>query len=58
MCVIDVDVEQLPKDSPIEEVDLRENPLIPSCHDMLSQVRTVSVILSPRQEEDWENLDI
>ncbi|KAF2366550.1 Leucine-rich repeat [Trinorchestia longiramus] len=56
--VIDVDVKQLPEESPIEEVDLRENPLLPACHEMLSQVTTVKVLLTPREKEDWEDLDV
>ena len=56
--VADVDVNQLPKDSPIKEVDLRSNPLVPQCHEMLSKVTSVAVTLSPREREEWEDLAI
>uniref|UniRef100_A0A2P2HWB6 Leucine-rich repeat-containing protein 20-like n=1 Tax=Hirondellea gigas TaxID=1518452 RepID=A0A2P2HWB6_9CRUS len=56
--IMDVDVRQLPEDSPIKEVDLRDNPLMPSCHETLSKVTTVTVTLSPREREEWEDLEI
>jgi len=56
--ITDVDVSSLPEDSGVEEVDLSHNPLLPACHDLLSGQTRVTVTLSVRQKEDWEDLEI
>ena len=54
----DLDVSQLAEDSCIEEVDLRANPLLPACHEMLSDTTHVRIKLTERTREEWEDLDI
>lgn len=56
--IADIDVSQLAEDSCIEEVDLRGNPLLPACHEMLSDITHVTIKLTERRREEWEDLDI
>lgn len=56
--IFDVDVSLMSPDSELEEADLRNNPLLPACHEVLSQSSKVLVKLSARQLEDWEDLNI
>lgn len=43
----------------MELVDLRNNPLSKSCHDILSNANvTFRIDISKREKEDWEDLSI
>jgi len=53
----EVEVEAV-SNSGLEILNLEENPLSKSCYEELSRVRRVRVLLSARQEEDWEDLSI
>jgi len=40
----------------LEHVNVEGNPLKKDVHDQLSQVTSIRVILSPREQEEWEDL--
>lgn len=43
----------------LELVDLRNNPLTPSCHEVLKNARVpFKIEISERKKEDWEDLTI
>ena len=58
----DVDVEIILGASNLETIDLEENPLSKKTYDELSQLSgsdtRVRILLSPRTQEDWEDLSI
>lgn len=56
--IADVEVEALVSCSNIEQVNLEDNPLVPASWDQLSQVTSLRVILSPREQQEWEDLSI
>lgn len=53
----EVEVEAV-SNSGLETLNLEENPLSKTCYEELSKVKTVRVLLTARQEEDWEDLSI
>ncbi|KAF7278853.1 hypothetical protein GWI33_007916 [Rhynchophorus ferrugineus] len=56
--IVDVEIDYLTEAPALESADLQRNPITPRIHDQLSRVTKISVILSPRQTEDWEDLTI
>ena len=56
--IADVEVEALDHLPMLEHLDLEGNPLKKDVHDQLSRVTSVRVILSPREQEEWEDLSI
>jgi len=54
--IADVEVESLQYLPALEHINLEGNPLKKSVHDSLSMVTSVRVILSPREQEEWEDL--
>ena len=42
----------------LETLNLEENPLSKVSYEELSRVERVKVLLSPREQEDWEDLSI
>jgi len=54
----DVDVERLRHAPVLEMVDLQANPLPPRLHDLLRTLTGIRIELSPRQIEDWEDLNV
>merc|ERR1712127_151862 len=56
--IADVEVEALDHLPALEHLDLEGNPLKKDVHDQLSRVTSVRVILSPREQEEWEDLSI
>ena len=56
--IIDVDVDCLTEAPSLETVDLSSNPLTGRCHDLLSSVKQIRITVSPREKEEWEDLEI
>uniref|UniRef100_A0A182NRK0 Leucine-rich repeat-containing protein 20 n=1 Tax=Anopheles dirus TaxID=7168 RepID=A0A182NRK0_9DIPT len=57
--IIDIDRDEIITSESLEVVDLRHNPLTPSCHDLLKHaVVSFRIELSERVKEDWEDLTI
>ncbi|XP_047468841.1 leucine-rich repeat protein SHOC-2-like isoform X1 [Penaeus chinensis] len=56
--IMDLEVEEVQKAKTLEELDVRENPLTRKSHDGLGQITSVRVTLTPRELEEWEDLDI
>jgi len=56
--IADVEVEALQYLPTLEHLNLEQNPLRKETYDLLSRVTTCRVILSPREQEDWEDLSI
>jgi len=54
--IADVEVEALKFLPNLEHVNVEGNPLKKEVHDQLSQVTSIRVILSPREQEEWEDL--
>jgi hypothetical protein len=54
----DVEVEAIVSCSNIEQLNLEENPLNLNVWDRLNQVTTIRVILTPREQQEWEDLSI
>merc|ERR1712154_259433 len=53
----DVELETV-SSTGLETLNLEGNPLSKASYDELSRVTTVRVLLSPREQEDWEDLSI
>ncbi|KAK7080690.1 Leucine rich repeat [Halocaridina rubra] len=56
--IMDIDVEEVQRAKTLEAFDIRENPLTVKSHDGLSKVTKLTVTLTPRELEDWEDLSI
>lgn len=56
--ILDVEVEVLEEAPSLQKVDLTTNPLTARCHEQLSLITKIQIVLSPRQKEDWEDLTI
>lgn len=57
----EVDSEEMIASDSLELVDLRNNPLTPSCHTWIKNLKpqlSYNVLLSERELEDWEDLKI
>merc|ERR1712203_328635 len=53
----DVELEAVASAS-LETLNLEENPLSKTSYEELGRVSTVRVLLTPREQEDWEDLSI
>lgn len=53
-----MDVEDVKDTQALEVLNLNDNPLSPRCHDLLSAITKIEILLSPREKEDWEDLTI
>lgn len=56
--VADVDIEAIVSCPNLETVNLEENPLSRDCHDALTRMTSVRIIVTPREMEEWEDLSI
>ncbi|PSN30738.1 hypothetical protein C0J52_21648 [Blattella germanica] len=56
--IVDVEVERLQEAPSLQEVDLKDNPVNPRCHDALQTITRLRIHLTPRQLEDWEDLTV
>jgi len=54
--IADVEVEAIQYLPNLEHINLEENPLKKETYDALAEITSVRVILSPREQEDWEDL--
>jgi len=56
--IAEVEVEALQYLPNLEHLNLEQNPLKKETYDKLSRVTSCRVILSPREQEEWEDLSI
>ncbi|KAG5875327.1 hypothetical protein JTB14_018735 [Gonioctena quinquepunctata] len=56
--IVDIDVDYLRESPCLETIDLTNNPLAPRIYEQLSTINNISILLSPREKEDWEDLTI
>ena len=56
--IADVDSNEIKTHEQLEEVNLCDNPVTPSCHYHLRQLLQVTILLSDLKQEDWEDLSI
>ncbi|XP_066989950.1 leucine-rich repeat-containing protein 20-like isoform X2 [Macrobrachium rosenbergii] len=56
--IMDIEVEEVQRAKTLEEFDIRENPLTWKSYDGLSKVTKLTVSLSPKEVEEWEDLTI
>ena len=56
--ITDVEVELINTCETLENLNLEENPLSRDCHDNLSSVSNVRILVTPREMEEWEDLSI
>ncbi|KAK9871300.1 hypothetical protein WA026_011569 [Henosepilachna vigintioctopunctata] len=56
--IVDVEVEYLKEAPSLESVDLTNNPLTRNSHSELEHLTKIRIILSPREIEDWEDLNV
>lgn len=54
--IADVEVEAIKFLPNLEHLNVEGNPLKREVHDELSQITSIRVILSPREQEEWEDL--
>ena len=55
--VAEVEIEAVLASS-LDILNLEENPLSKSCYEEMCRQSKVRVVLSPREQEDWEDLSI
>lgn len=57
--IADIDVEVLlSSTSTLESLNLEENPLNRDCQEVLTNVDSIRIIMTPREIEEWEDLSI
>lgn len=56
--IADVEVDVLQNLPALEHINLEGNPLKKETYEKLARVTSCRVILSPREQEDWEDLSI
>jgi len=56
--IADVDTEALQHLPALQHLNLEENPLKKDSYDQLGKMTHCQVLLSPRQEEEWEDLSM
>jgi len=54
---MDIEAEDVTKGKELEEFDIQENPLTNKSHEGLSKITTIRVSLTPRQVEEWDDLE-
>jgi len=56
--ISDVDIDFVKNCPSLESLNLQENPLSKECHGSLEEIKSISIILTPKKVEDWEDLTI
>ncbi|XP_017784548.1 PREDICTED: leucine-rich repeat-containing protein 20 isoform X2 [Nicrophorus vespilloides] len=56
--IIEVEVDDIKEAPSLQILDITNNPIAPKCHDCLSSISTINVLLTPKEKEDWEDLTI
>jgi len=56
--IAEVEVEAMLNCPNLEQVNLEGNPLNRTVYDKLAEVTSVKILLSPKEQEDWEDLSI
>ncbi|XP_050725295.1 leucine-rich repeat-containing protein 40-like isoform X2 [Eriocheir sinensis] len=56
--IMDIEVEEVQRAKTLEDFDISENPLTAKSHEGLSAVTKLRVKLSPRELEEWEDLNV
>ncbi|MCL4143123.1 UNVERIFIED_CONTAM: hypothetical protein GTU68_054562 [Idotea baltica] len=54
--VMDADQSILPKETVIEEIDVRENPLTDSTRTFIKSLTKLTIHVSPEEEHEWDDL--
>ncbi|KAL7635117.1 UNVERIFIED_CONTAM: hypothetical protein RMT77_014103 [Armadillidium vulgare] len=54
--IMDADRSVLPKETSLEEIDVRENPLTDSTLNFIKTISTVTIHFSPPEEHEWDDL--
>ncbi|CAL4061069.1 unnamed protein product, partial [Meganyctiphanes norvegica] len=55
--IMDLEASDVTIATKLEEFDIQENPLSPKSHDGLSKITTIRVSITPRQVEEWDDLE-
>jgi len=56
--IADVEIEAMLSLGNLEHVNLEENPINKPVYEELAKITSIRVVLSPREQEDWEDLSI
>ena len=56
--IAEVNDEDIENHKNLEEVNLKNNPLTTSCHERLRRINKVSIVISEKKLEEWEDLSI
>jgi len=56
--IADVEIEAMLSLGNLEHVNLEENPINKAVYEELAKITAIRVVLSPREQEDWEDLSI
>lgn len=56
--IADVEIEAMLSLGNLEHVNLEENPINKPVYEELAKITAIRVVLSPREQEDWEDLSI
>lgn len=56
--IANVEVEAVTYMPNLEHIDLQDNPLKKEVYESLAGMTTLRVVLSPREQEEWEDLSI
>lgn len=51
-------MEEVQKAKTLEDFDITENPLTPKSYNGLNAVTNLRIKLTPRELEEWEDLDV
>merc|ERR1712088_469315 len=56
--IADVDAEIVSSCTALESLNLEENPVSSESYDKLSEITSVTITLTPRKLEEWEDLSV
>jgi len=56
--IADVEIDAMVGCTNLEHVNLEENPLNKNVYEDLAKITSIRVLLSPREQEDWEDLSV
>ncbi|XP_044728138.1 malignant fibrous histiocytoma-amplified sequence 1 homolog [Chrysoperla carnea] len=53
--ILEIEVEKIEGAPSLQILDVSHNPLTPTCHNKLSNVTKIRMVISPRQKEEWDD---
>jgi len=56
--IADVEIEAMVSCPNLEHINLEENPLNKNVYEELAKISSIRVLLSPREQEEWEDLSV